>query len=93
MDYRATLRLPATEFPMRANAPKREPEAIARWDAMRLYERMLEARANAPLFVLHDGPPYANGHMHLGHALNRVLKDIVVKYRHLAGFRTPYVPG
>ncbi|MBU6281535.1 class I tRNA ligase family protein, partial [bacterium] len=93
MDYRATLRLPATDFPMRANAPKREPEAIARWDAMGLYERMLAQRADAPLFVLHDGPPYANGHMHLGHALNRVLKDIVVKYKHLAGFRTPYVPG
>ncbi len=93
MDYRATLNLPSTEFPMRANAAKREPEMLARWSSIDLYGRMLEVRAEAPPFVLHDGPPYANGHMHMGHVLNRVLKDIVVKFRHLAGHRTPYVPG
>ncbi|MEW6271615.1 MAG: isoleucine--tRNA ligase [Thermodesulfobacteriota bacterium] len=93
MDYRGTLNLPATSFPMRANAPQREPELLARWNALGVYERMLAQRSDAPLFVLHDGPPYANGNMHMGHVLNRVLKDIVVKYKHLAGHRTPYVPG
>ena len=93
MDYRATLNLPSTDFPMRANAAKREPEMLARWDEDGLYARMLALREEAPIFVLHDGPPYANGHMHLGHVLNRVLKDIVVKYKHLVGHRTPYVPG
>ncbi len=93
MDYRGTLNLPETSFPMRANAPQREPEMLARWDALGVYERMLAQRADAPLFVLHDGPPYANGNMHMGHVLNRVLKDIVVKYKHLSGHRTPYVPG
>ena len=93
MEYRATLNLPQTDFPMRANAPKREPERLAAWKAERLYHRMLEHRAEAPLFVLHDGPPYANGAMHLGHVMNRVLKDMVVKYRSMAGFRTPFTPG
>jgi isoleucyl-tRNA synthetase len=93
MDYRATLNLPSTEFPMRANAAVREPQRVARWQEERLYERMLDLRASAPSFILHDGPPYANGHMHMGHVLNRVLKDIVVKFKHLTGHRTPYVPG
>jgi isoleucyl-tRNA synthetase len=93
MDYRGTLNLPATSFPMRANAPQREPELLARWNALDVYRRMLEARREAPPFILHDGPPYANGNMHMGHVMNRVLKDIVVKYKHLAGHRTPYVPG
>src|SRR5581483_1154642 len=93
MDYRATLNLPSTRFPMRANAPVREPEMVARWDGERLYERMLELRSAAPVFLLHDGPPYAHGYMHMRHVMNRVLKDIVVKYKHLAGYRAPYVPG
>ncbi|HYC22279.1 MAG TPA: class I tRNA ligase family protein, partial [Candidatus Bathyarchaeia archaeon] len=93
MDYRATLNLPRTDFPMRANSARREPETLARWEREGLYRAMLAARREAPLFVLHDGPPYANGHMHMGHVLNRVLKDIVVKYKHLSGYRTPYIPG
>ena len=93
MEYRASLNLPRTSFPMRANATKREPEQLARWESQNLYGSMLEARADAPVFVLHDGPPYANGNMHMGHVLNRVLKDVIVKYKHVAGFRTPYVPG
>jgi len=93
MDYRGTLNLPVTSFPMRANAAQREPEMLSRWNALGVYERMLAQRADATLFILHDGPPYANGPMHMGHVMNRVLKDIVVKYKHLSGHRTPYVPG
>jgi len=93
MDYRGTLNLPETSFPMRAGAAQREPEMLSRWDGLAVYQRMLEQRASAPTFILHDGPPYANGHMHMGHVLNRVLKDIVVKYKHLSGHLTPYVPG
>jgi isoleucyl-tRNA synthetase len=93
MDYKDTLNLPKTEFPMRANLPAREPERVAGWAKNRVYERMLEQRAGAPLFLLHDGPPYANGNIHIGHALNKILKDIVVKFRHLSGRRAPYRPG
>jgi isoleucyl-tRNA synthetase len=93
MDYRASLNLPRTDFPMRANAARREPEQLARWEDDDLYGQMLQQREDAPSFVLHDGPPYANGNMHMGHVLNRVLKDVIVKYKHMAGFRTPYVPG
>jgi len=93
MDYKATLNLPRTDFPMRANLPQREPEALARWAQGGLYDRMLKHREAAPTFLLHDGPPYANGSIHIGHALNKVLKDIILKYRHLAGWRTPYRPG
>src|SRR4029079_9492643 len=93
MDYKDTLNLPRTEFPMRANLPAREPERVAAWAKDRIYERMLEQRAKAPLFLLHDGPPYANGNIHIGHSLNKILKDIVVKFRHLAGHRAPYRPG
>jgi isoleucyl-tRNA synthetase len=93
MDYKTTLNLPRTDFPMRANLAQREPEIIARWDEMRLYERLQAANAGRPRFVLHDGPPYANGHIHLGHTLNKVLKDIVVKHRAMSGRLAPYVPG
>lgn len=93
MEYKETLNLPRTDFPMRANLPQREPETLAHWAESRLYERLLEHRAGAPTFLLHDGPPYANGSIHIGHALNKVLKDIILKYRHLAGWRTPYRPG
>ncbi len=93
MDYKDTLNLPSTDFPMRGNLPKREPARLEAWDQSGLYERMLEMRASAPLFLLHDGPPYANGNIHAGHALNKVLKDIILKYRHMAGYRAPYRPG
>src|SRR5438874_7582122 len=93
MDYRETLNLPRTEFPMRANLAQREPEILRRWEAMRLYDKLLEASAGRPRFVLHDGPPYANGPIHIGTAVNKILKDIVVKSRQLAGFDAPYVPG
>ncbi|MGH7814499.1 MAG: isoleucine--tRNA ligase [Candidatus Binataceae bacterium] len=92
-DYKSTLKLPKTEFPMKANLPKREPEMLARWDALDLYRRLMDARKGAPKWVLHDGPPYANGRVHLGTALNKVLKDFVVRSRSMLGYRTPYVPG
>ena len=91
--YKDTVILPDTPFPMRGDLARREPEILARWDKMKLYERICAARANAPLFVLHDGPPYSNGNIHYGHILNKILKDIVVKSRTMAGFRAPYVPG
>ena len=92
-DWKDTLNLPRTEFPMKANLQTAEPEALARWAEMRLYHRIREARAGRPKFVLHDGPPYANGQIHLGTALNKILKDFVVKSRTMAGFDSPYVPG
>ena len=92
-DWKNTLNLPRTGFPMRANLQDTEPAVIARWDDMGLYARIRELRAGAPQFVLHDGPPYANGRVHLGTALNKVLKDIVVKSKTMAGFDAPYVPG
>ena len=92
-DYKATLNLPRTAFPMRANLAEREPEALKRWAAADLYGRIRAARAGAPRYILHDGPPYANGGIHIGHAVNKVLKDIIVKARTLGGFDAPYVPG
>ncbi len=93
MDYKATLNLPRTDFPMKANLAQREPETVRRWAETRVYERLLAANAGKPRFVLHDGPPYANGHIHLGTALNKVLKDIIVKHRAMTGRLAPYVPG
>jgi isoleucyl-tRNA synthetase len=92
-DYRKTLNLPDTAFPMRGDLAKREPGMIADWQQRRLYERIRATRRGRPKFVLHDGPPYANGDIHIGHAVNKVLKDIIVKSRTLAGFDAPYVPG
>ena len=92
-DYKATLQLPATEFPMRGDLPKREPGILARWEDEGLYARLRAHAAGRPTFVLHDGPPYANGQIHLGHAVNKILKDIIVKSKHLAGFDAPYIPG
>ena len=92
-DYKATLHLPATEFPMRGDLPKREPGILARWEEQGIYAQLRENAKGRPLFVLHDGPPYANGQIHLGHAVNKILKDIIVKSRYLAGFDAPYVPG
>ena len=93
MDYKHTLNLPKTDFPMRANLPAREPAILARWREIDLYGQLLRANAGKPRYVLHDGPPYANGHVHLGTALNKIIKDMVVKSKAMAGFETPYVPG
>src|SRR5262245_34794119 len=93
MDLKETLNLPRTDFPMRANLPQREPEILARWNGTRVYQRLLEVNAGRPRFLLHDGPPYANGHIHLGTALNKILKDIIVKHRAITGRLAPYVPG
>jgi len=93
MDYKATLNLPQTDFPMKANLPQREPEILARWERERLYELIQEARRGRPLYVLHDGPPYANGRIHIGHALNKILKDIIVKSKTMEGYQVPFVPG
>ena len=92
-DWKDTLNLPRTDFPMKANLAQREPEFLKYWEEMGLYQKMLEARKDAPLFILHDGPPYANGHIHMGTALNKVLKDFIVKSRRMAGYNCPYVPG
>ena len=92
-DWKKTLNLPRTCFPMRANLQTTEPATIARWNEMGLYARIRAQRAGAPQFILHDGPPYANGPIHIGHVLNKVLKDIIVKSRTMAGFDAPYVPG
>jgi isoleucyl-tRNA synthetase len=93
MDYKATLNLPRTAFPMKANLSRTEPEMLARWEAMGLYKRLREAAVGRPLWILHDGPPYANGHIHMGHVLNKVLKDMIVKSRSMLGFDAVYVPG
>ena len=92
-DWKDSLNLPRTDFPMKANLQTSEPQALARWEEMDLYARIREARAGRPKWVLHDGPPYANGQIHLGTALNKILKDFVVKSRTMAGFDSPYVPG
>ena len=92
-DYRSTLNLPDTPFPMRGDLPKREPGWVKEWDEQGIYRRLREARCGRPKFVLHDGPPYANGKIHIGHAVNKVLKDMIVKARQLAGFDAIYIPG
>jgi isoleucyl-tRNA synthetase len=92
-DYKDTLNLPSTPFPMRANLAQKEPELLDRWERAKLYDQILEARKGSPKYILHDGPPYANGHLHYGHILNKILKDLVVKCRTMAGFSSPYVPG
>lgn len=91
--YDGTLNLPQTEFPMRANLPKKEPDIMAYWEKMGLYSRVQERNQGKPQFILHDGPPYANGDIHVGHTLNKVLKDIIVKFKSMSGFDSPYVPG
>ncbi|MGP1630039.1 MAG: isoleucine--tRNA ligase [Giesbergeria sp.] len=92
-DYRKTLNLPDTPFPMRGDLPKREPGWVAEWNEQGLYKRLRAARCDAPKFILHDGPPYANGQIHMGHAVNKILKDMIVKARQLEGFDALYVPG
>ena len=92
-DYNQTLNLPSTDFPMRANLPKREPEMLREWEEEKLYEKVMEKNEGKPLYVLHDGPPYANGDIHLGTAMNKILKDFIVRYKNMSGFKSPYVPG
>ncbi|HZQ67761.1 MAG TPA: isoleucine--tRNA ligase [Terriglobales bacterium] len=92
-ELKSTINLPRTDFPMKANLPQNEPKALAKWEQMKIYDRIRRARAGHPTWILHDGPPYANGPIHLGHALNKCLKDFIVKSRTMAGFDSPYVPG
>jgi len=93
MDYKDTLLMPQTEFPMRGNLPKREPEIQEKWEEMNIYNKVQERTKERPMFVLHDGPPYANGDIHMGHALNKILKDFIVRFKSMSGYNAPYVPG
>jgi isoleucyl-tRNA synthetase len=92
-DYKATLNLPDTAFPMKAGLPQREPQTLQRWDSIGLYQKLREIGKDRPKFVLHDGPPYANGNIHIGHAVNKILKDMITRSKTLSGFDAPYVPG
>ena len=92
-DYKATLNLPQTDFPMKANLAQREPDRLKAWSEMDLYAQIREVGQGRPKFILHDGPPYANGDLHVGHAINKILKDIIIKSKTLSGFDAPYVPG
>ena len=93
VDYSKTLYLPQTDFPMRANLSQREPEQLAFWERIGVYRRSLEVNEGGETFILHDGPPYANGHIHMGTAFNKVFKDLIVKYKTMRGYWSPYVPG
>ncbi len=92
-DYTRSVNLPATDFPMRASLPQREPETLAYWEEIKLYEELCKKNRGKKPFILHDGPPYANGDLHMGHALNKILKDIIIRYKNLSGYYAPYVPG
>lgn len=92
-DYNATINLPKTDFPMRAGLPQREPVFLKDWEDGQFYDKLMEKNAGKPLFILHDGPPYANGNLHMGHAINKILKDFILRYKNMAGFKAPYVPG
>ena len=93
MDYKETLLIPKTKFPMRGNLPNKEPVRRQEWDDSNIYEQVQKRTEGRPLFVLHDGPPFANGNLHIGHALNKILKDFIIRYKSMAGFHAPYVPG
>src|SRR2546430_16990431 len=93
MDYKSTLNLPRTDFPMKADLVGQEPERLKKWEAARLYESIQAQRVGAEKFILQGAPPFANGDVHIGNALNKILKDIIVKYKTLRGYRAPYVPG
>src|SRR5579863_10723045 len=93
VDFKKTVNLPRTSFPMKANLAQMEPKMLARWTDENLYEKIRESRAGRPMYVLHDGPPYANGDIHLGHAFNKILKDFIVKMRTMEGYDSPYIPG
>ena len=92
-DYRDTVFLPQTSFPMRGDLPKKEPQILARWDAMDLWGKLRAASNGRPKFILHDGPPYANGHLHIGHALNKIHKDVINRAQQMAGKDANYIPG
>src|SRR5947209_17258832 len=93
MDYKNTLNLPRTDFPMKADLVAREPARLQAWEKTRLYERIQAQHAQAPQFVLHDGPPFANGDVHVGNALNKILKDIIIRFQTIRGKSAPYIPG
>ncbi|MGN0114137.1 MAG: class I tRNA ligase family protein, partial [Acutalibacteraceae bacterium] len=92
-DYNNTLNLPKTDFPMRAGLPKREPEVLKEWQDTKVYDKLMEKNDGKPLYVLHDGPPYANGKIHMGTALNKILKDFIIRHKNMTGYKSPYVPG
>src|SRR6186713_2733696 len=92
-EYKDTINLPKTDFPMKADLARREPDMLAAWERKGTYAKLRDVAKGRPTFVLHDGPPYANGAIHIGHAVNKILKDVVVKSRLVAGFDAPYVPG
>ncbi|HAY46339.1 MAG TPA: isoleucine--tRNA ligase, partial [Gammaproteobacteria bacterium] len=91
--YKSTINLPVTSFPMKGGLPQREPETLKRWESDGIYQAIRKARANKEKFVLHDGPPYANGDIHIGHAVNKIIKDVIVKSQTMGGLDAPYVPG
>ena len=93
MDYKNTLNLPKTDFPMKADLPKKEPDILKFWEENAIYEKIIRKNNSGATFMLHDGPPYANGHIHIGHALNKILKDIIIKEKAMHGFKAEYVPG
>jgi isoleucyl-tRNA synthetase len=93
MDYSKTINLPATDFPMKANLSQREPEMLKKWNEQNIYEEIMKSRKSGETFILHDGPPYANGNIHVGTALNKILKDIIIKHKTMMGYKSPYVPG
>ena len=93
MDYNKTINLPKTDFPMRAGLPAREPKMLEKWYAMDLYHELLKKNEGKPLFSLHDGPPFSNGGLHMGHALNKSIKDFIVRSAAMRGYYTPYIPG
>ena len=92
-DYNATIHLPKTDFPMRAGLPKREPEMLRNWKKLDVYGELLKKNAGKPRFSLHDGPPFSNGNLHMGHALNKSIKDIIIRSHAMRGYYTPYIPG
>ena len=93
MDYSQTLNLPKTDFSMRAHLSEKEPKMVEKWDSEKLYFKLMEKNEGKPDFILHDGPPFANGDIHLGHALNKILKDIIVRFKNMDGYRAPFIPG
>src|SRR6202142_4491173 len=93
MDYKTTLNLPKTDFPMKANLKDLEPRTILRWKEQGTYGQIRERNKGKKTYILHDGPPYANGHIHIGHALNKILKDVILKSKRMEGYHAPYVPG
>ena len=92
-DYNETLNLPKTKFSMRANLPQTEPNLLQKWEENKLYDKLMKKNQDKPTYVVHNGPPYANGSIHMGHALNHILQEFVVRYKNMSGFKAPFVPG